>query len=81
MNLYTHRKIRDPGGSNVGATHSVRTDSNATTLDKFLVSGNATLRKDIARHAAKNPKMVVPQKLMSVRKLIYEYEHDVDHSL
>ena len=64
-----------------GATHAVRTDSRATTLDKFFVSGNATLRKDIARNAAKNPKMVVPQKLMSVRKLIYEFENDADPTL
>ena len=39
---------------------AIRTDSKSTTLDKFFVSGNATLRKDLARNAQKNPKMVVP---------------------
>ena len=51
------------------------------TLDKFFVSGNVTLRKDIAKTQSKNPKMVVPQKLMSVRKLIYSYENDIDEQL
>ena len=39
------------------------------------------MRKDIARLASKNAKQVVPQKLMSVRKLIYEYENDTDDTL
>ena len=59
----------------------MRTDAKGTTLDKFFVSGNATLRRDIAKTASKNPKTVVPQKLMSVRKLIYEYETDTDEIL
>jgi hypothetical protein len=65
----------------LAAIKAVRTDSKATTLDKFFISGNATLRKDIAKTGSKNPKQVVPQKLMSVRKLIYDYENDADENL
>lgn len=66
---------------NANAMRIIRTDSKATTLDKFFTSGNATLRKDIGRKGARNPKTVVPQRLMSVRKLIYEFENDIDDTL
>ena len=80
--LYTHEKVKDLAEQrNLSAINKIRTDSKGQTLDKFFVSGNVTLRKDIAKASAKNPKMVVPQKLMSVRKLIYSYENDVDDQL
>ena len=73
--------VRNSGAPVATGTKAIRTDSKATTLDKFFVSGNATLRKDIARTSAKNTKAVVPQKLMSVRKIIFEFENDVDDTL
>ena len=65
-NTYTHvrekdeQTVRNLAAPIVRCTKAVRTDSKATTLDKFFVSGNVTLRKDIARTSAKNPKAVVP---------------------
>ena len=59
----------------------MRTDCRATTLDKYFVSGNTQMRKDLARMASKNPKTVVPTKLMSVRRLIHKFENDIDHTL
>lgn len=80
--LYTHEKVKDLSEQrNLSAINKIRTDSKGMTLDKFFVSGNVTLRKDIAKTQSKNPKMVVPQKLMSVRKLIYSYENDIDEQL
>jgi hypothetical protein len=59
--LYTHEKVKDLSQQrNISAINKIRTDCKGMTLDKFFVSGNVTLRKDIARTSSKNPKMVVP---------------------
>ena len=58
---YTHVKQKTyEARSAMVAIKKIRTDCKGTTLDKFFVSGNATLRKDIAKTASKNPKAVVP---------------------
>jgi hypothetical protein len=65
----------------LAAIKAIRTDYKATTLDKFFMKGNTSLRRDIAIKGAKDSKIVVPQQLMSVKKLIYEYENDIDENL
>lgn len=54
----------------------VRTDSQALTLDKFLVNPN--VRK---RESQQSMQTVIPMNLVSVKKLIYEYEQDYDPDL
>lgn len=52
----------------------VRTDYSALTLDKFL-NPSAAMKKS---SFGAQPPSVVPVTLMSVKKLIYEFENDYD---
>jgi hypothetical protein len=52
----------------------VRTDSTAMTLDRFLVQGNLSVSRQ-------NPQTVVSMNIMSVLKLIHEFEGDTDGEL
>jgi len=39
--LYTHKKAKDLSAQrNSAAIHAIRTDSNATTLDRYIQNGN-----------------------------------------
>lgn len=53
----------------------VRTDSSAMTLDRFLVQGN------LSNRANQQQQQVVSMNIMSVMKLIHEFEGDVDSEL
>ena len=53
----------------------VRTDSTALTLDKFL---NTSMGK---KSSASSSAPIVPVTLMSVKRLIYEFETDYDQEL
>ena len=55
----------------------VRTDSSAMTLDRFLVQGN------LSNNSRTNQQMstVVSMNIMSVMKLIHEFEADIDSEL
>ena len=66
---------------NTAAIHAIRTDSNATTLDRYIQSGNQSIRRDILTIEKKEAKRVVPIELMSIRKLIYTFERDIDENL
>jgi hypothetical protein len=54
----------------------VRTDSSAMTLDRFLVQGNLSNR---AHHQQMSN--VVSMNIMSVMKLIHDFEADIDSDL
>jgi len=56
----------------------VRTDSKATTLDKFLTGSVSMIKK---QETGVPPSAVVPMQLYSVKKLIHEFEADVDPSI
>ena len=53
----------------------VRTDSSAMTLDRFLVQGNLSNRGN------QQMQTVVSMNIMSVMKLIHDFESDVDSDL
>ncbi len=53
----------------------VRTDSSAMTLDRFLVQGNLSNRGNQQMSA------VVSMNIMSVMKLIHDFESDIDSDL
>ena len=58
----------------------IRTDSQALTLDRFLSKGtNVGANKGIP--SSSEMQVVVPEKLMSVKKLIYAFENDCDQQL
>ena len=73
---YVHmREPSDHHLKTVSAIKMVRTDSQAMTLDKFLVTNS------LRRESRETMTQVIPVQLMSVKKLIYEFENDFDHDL
>ena len=76
---FTHERLKSRDDVRDPEAHKkVRTDHTTATLDRFLKKGSATLRSDL--HATRD-KVAVPQKIVSVRKLIYAFEQDVDQTL
>ena len=72
---YVHtREQSDHHKRNVNAMKMVRTDSSAMTLDRFLVQGN------LSGSTRQNQAMstVTTMQVMSVQKLIFEFEGDID---
>ena len=55
----------------------VRTDSTAQTLDRFLVQGNLSN----SNKTLLDKQNVVSMNIVSVKKLIYEFESDIDEKL
>ena len=53
----------------------VRTDSSAMTLDRFLVQGN------LSNRANQQMSTVVSMNIMSVMKIIHDFESDIDSDL
>ena len=75
---YVHtREPSEHHKKNVSAMRLVRTDASAMTLDRFLVQGN------LSNNSRMNPQLstVVPMNIMSVMKLIHDFETDVDSDL
>ena len=58
----------------------VRTDSTAMTLDRFLVTGNMSNNSRGYGHGP-DKQTVVSMNIVSVKKLIHDYEGDVDPKL
>lgn len=76
---FTHERLKSRDDVRDPEAHKkVRTDHTTATLDRFLKKGSASLRSDL--HATRD-KVAVPEKIVSVRKLIYAFEQDIDQTL
>ena len=76
---YVHtREPSDHHKKNISAMRLVRTDSNAMTLDRFLVQGNLSNRPSAATEKAQT---AVSMNIVSVKKLLNELESDADTKL
>jgi hypothetical protein len=74
---YVHtREQSDHHKKNISAMKLVRTDSSAMTLDRFLVQGNLSNKSNNQQLSS-----VVSMNIMSVMKLIHEFEADTDSEL
>lgn len=75
---YVHtREQSDHHKRNVSAMRMVRTDSSAMTLDRFLVQGNLS----VSNRQNQAVSTVVSMNIMSVLKLIHEFESDADSQM
>jgi hypothetical protein len=73
---YVHtREPSEHHQKNVYSMGKVRTDSKATTLDKFL-NPNSIRKSDSTVSNKSENLTVIPVNLLSVKKLIYEFETD-----
>lgn len=70
---YIHtREPSEHHKKNISAMRLVRTDSTAMTLDRFLKQGNLSNNSRVEKAT------VVSMNIMSVKKLIHEFENDID---
>eukprot|EP00347_Sterkiella_histriomuscorum_P006746 403351590 len=76
---YVHtREPSEHHKKNLNAMRMVRTDATAMTLDRFLVQGSLS---NNTRNSGQDKSTVVSMNIVAVRKLIHEFEQDIEPDL